>query len=99
MSARKNKSDDGNISRRCQTANLMQNLRQGTADGWRKHDGGAQSHAHGRVLAHAVAAAGGPPPPQHGVLLTPHTALTERMRRMKCTATHACIPLPVVIQL
>jgi len=41
MSARKNKSDDGNISRRCQTANLMQNLRQGTADGWRKHDGDA----------------------------------------------------------
>jgi len=41
MLARKNKSDDGNISRRCQTANLMQNLRQGTADGWRKHDGDA----------------------------------------------------------
>jgi len=41
MLARKNKSDDGNISRRCQTANLTQNLRQGTADGWRKHDGDA----------------------------------------------------------
>jgi len=61
MLARKNKSDDGNISRRCQTANLMQNLRQGTADGWRKQDGGAQLQAHGGVLAHAVAAAGRPP--------------------------------------
>ena len=50
----------------------MQNLRQGTADGWRKHDGGAQSHAHGGVLAHAVAAVGRPPPPQRAVLLTPH---------------------------
>ena len=98
MLARKNKSDDGNISGRCQTANLMQNLRQGTADGWRKYDGGAQSHAHGGVLAHAVAAAGWPPP-QHAVLLTPHPALTERMRRMECAATHACIPLPVVMQL
>ena len=89
MSARKNKSDDGNISQRCQTANLIQNLRQGTADGWRKHDGDAQSHAHGGVLAHAVAAVGRPSPPQRAVLLTPHPALTERMRRMECAATHA----------
>jgi len=67
----------------------MQNLRQGTADGWRKHDGGAQSHAHGGVLAHAVAAAGEPLLPQHAVLLTLHPALTERMRQMECAATRA----------
>ena len=60
-----------------------------TADGWRKHDGDAQSHAHGGVLAHAVAAAGRPPPPQRAVLLTPHPALTEWMWWMECAATHA----------
>jgi len=92
MLSRKNKSDDGNISRRCQTANLTQNLRQGTADGWRKHDGDAQSHAHGGVLAQAVAAAGRPPPPQRAVLLTPHPALTERMPRMECAATQCMHP-------
>ena len=41
------------------------------------------------VLAYAVTAAGGPPLPQRAVLLTPHPALTERMRRMECAATHA----------
>ena len=99
MSARKNKSDDGNISRRCQTANLMQNLRQGTADGWRKHDGDAhcaitcarwgvstRSCSGGLAAATACRAANTPPS-------TYRTNAANGMRR------YTRIPLQVVMQL
>jgi len=90
MSARKNKSDDGNISRICRTANLMQNLRQGTADGWRKRDGGAQSHAHGWVLAHAATACRAANTPPSTCRMNAANGM-RRYTRIPATSRHAAL--------